>query len=350
MATVTPKLLSMHCARHLRPQNSGLPLQGSIARPSIAAIKSFLFPASQTPSSQPSSKPFSTTTPLQRRDPAGHTRFGRRGRHQVRHPRYYRGPLHPHQPPKPSDPSSRLFIPGPFTSERLWDHFNDTISADFMTLAYEHIPPGTPPVVRKERLRTWEGDSPYFANRPRRGPRGRDFLKLLSKPITFRNIPRLEEIIFHCYSDASLRDPMAINVASAVAQAVTGVKAEIHLAKKSVAHWGLKKDMKISVVSRMSGPGMYKFLATCIEVVMPRIKEFKGVRGSTGDRSGNLTFGFDPEIVAQFPEVEANYDMYPAKMIPGCHITCKTTARNDRDARMLLASFGIPFYGKMEDW
>ncbi|EWC48502.1 hypothetical protein DRE_07736 [Drechslerella stenobrocha 248] len=135
-----------------------------------------------------------------------------------------------------------------------------------------------------------------------------------------------------------------------VVQAVTGVKAEIRLSRKSVANWGLKKEMEISAVARMSGPAMYKFLATCIDVVMPKIKEFKGVRGTTGDRSGNLAFGFDPEIVAMFPEIEANYDAYPSKFIPGCHIICKTTARSDRDARMLLSAFGVPFYGKMKEW
>ncbi|KAF3925857.1 hypothetical protein ABW20_dc0103754 [Dactylellina cionopaga] len=345
MASIAPRMLSRHCTRHLKSLDSSM-LQKS--RPSIAALNAFLFPSA--PSLTPTSRSFTTTAPLQKRDPAGHSRFGRRGRHQVRHPRYYRGPLHPHQPPKPSDPSSREFIPGPFTSERLWDHYMDTISADYMTLNYTHIPPHTPDKVRKDRLRKWEGDSPYYENRPLRGPRGRDYLRLLNKPINFRNIPRLEEVVFHSFSDAAVQNPLAIRVAIMVAQVITGSKAEIHVARKSVATWNLKKDTQISVTCKMTGPSMYKFLATCVDVVLPRIKEYKGVKGSTGDRSGNLAFGFTPEVVAQFPEVEVNYDMYPAKMIPGCHIICKTTATNDRDARMLLQAFGIPFYGKMKDF
>ncbi|KAF3935520.1 hypothetical protein ABW19_dt0201241 [Dactylella cylindrospora] len=350
MSTLSPKLLTMRCTRHLRALESSLLPQTS--RPSIAALNSFLFPTSTSTStsSTPSSRTFSTTAPVQRRDPAGHTRFGRRGRHQVRHPRYYRGPYHPHQPPKPSDPSSREFIPGPFTSERLWDHYMDTISADFMTLNYVHIPPNSPPIVRAERLRKWIGDSPYFENRPLRGPRGRETLRLLKKPITWQNVPRLVEIVVHCFSNASVKDPLAIHVAEKVAQVITGSKATVHDARRSVMQWGVKKGEPIAVTARMGGPEMYRFLATCVEVVMPKIKEFKGVKGSSGDRSGNLAFGFDPEIVAQFPEVEVNYDMYPAKMIPGAHIICKTTATNDRDARMLLQAFGVPFYGTMEDW
>ncbi|KAF3919180.1 hypothetical protein AA313_de0203001 [Arthrobotrys entomopaga] len=337
MAYLTPRLLSRQCTRPIKSLDS-TPLKN--ARPSIAALDAFLF----------SNRAFSTTAPTQRRDPGGHRRFGIPGRHQVRHPRYYRGPYHPHQPPHPSDISSRVFIPGPFSSERLWDHYMDTISADYMLLNYTHIPPNTPDVVRKDRLRKWEGDSPYFENRPLRGPRGRNHLRLLTKPITFRNIPRLEEIVFHCFSDASTTSPLAIRVAIMVAQVITGSKATIHKAKKTVATWGLKKDTETAVTCRITGPAMYRFLATCIDIVMPRIKEYKGVRGTTGDRSGNLAFGFTPDVVAQFPEIEVNYDMYPAKMIPGCHIICKTTATNDKDARMLLQAFGVPFYGKMKSY
>ncbi|KAF3086832.1 hypothetical protein TWF225_010220 [Orbilia oligospora] len=347
MASITPKMLPMNCARYIKSLDSTF-LQRS--RPSIAAINAFLFPTSSSSTPTSSNRSFTTTTPLQKRDPAGHRRFGRVGRHQVRHPRYYRGPYHPHQPPKPSDPSSREFVPGPFTSERLWDHYNDTIAADLMTMAYTHSAPHAVEKPQKDRLRKWEGDSPYFENRPRRGPRGKDYLPLTHRPITFRNVPRLEEVVLHCFSDASTLNPLAIRVAIMAAQSITGSKANLHVAKATVAAWKLKKDQQIAVTCRMSGPSMYRFLATCIDVVMPRIKEYKGVKGTTGDRSGNLTFGFDPEVVAQFPEIEVNYDMYPAKMIPGCHITCKTTATSDRDARMLLTAFGVPFYGKIKTY
>jgi large subunit ribosomal protein L5 len=54
---------------------------------------------------------------------------------------------------------------------------------------------------------------------------------------------------------------------------------------------------------------MYHFLSKCVDVVMPKIKDWRGVKGSSGDSSGNLAFGFTPEEVAMFPEVEINYDM-----------------------------------------
>jgi len=86
-----------------------------------------------------------------------------------------------------------------------------------------------------------------------------------------------------------------------------------------------------------------------VNLVFPRIKDWPGVKGSSGDSSGNITFGFGKEEVAFFPEVEVNYDMYPPKMIPGFHVTIKTTAESDRRARLLLAALGVPFYGKYVD-
>jgi len=90
---------------------------------------------------------------------------------------------------------------------------------------------------------------------------------------------------------------------------------------------------------------MYHFLAKVVDVVMPKIKDYKGASGGSGDGSGNLAFGFTSETVGMFPEIEVNYDSYPPKMIPGIDVIVKTTATNDKDARLLLSSLGVPFYG-----
>ncbi|KAA8563723.1 hypothetical protein EYC84_011742 [Monilinia fructicola] len=74
-------------------------------------------------------------------------------RYQYRSPRYYRGPLHPHQPPPRSDPSSREFVPGPFGPNRLEQTYKSTISHDIMTMAYVHKPPGTVQIPKADRLR-----------------------------------------------------------------------------------------------------------------------------------------------------------------------------------------------------
>jgi len=172
----------------------------------------------------------------------------------------------------------------------------------------------------------------------------------VTRPMNWQNVPRLEEIVVHMFSNAALKDDFAIRVAAMTAMTITGVQPEFHVAKKTIAQWGFTKDKLCAVSATIKGPQMYRFLASCIEIVMPKVKEFRGVKGSTGDRSGNLAFGFDPEIVAQFPEIEVNYDMYPTKLIPGAHIIVKTSATNDKQARVLLGAMGVPFYGKLEDW
>ncbi|OCK78836.1 50S ribosomal protein L5 [Lepidopterella palustris CBS 459.81] len=267
-------------------------------------------------------------------------------RYQFRPPKYYRGPLHPHQPPPPSDPSSRLFQPGPFTLPRLQQTYESTIAPDLLTLSYAHFPPGYKAPPKQQRLRSWEGESPYFKNRPLRGPRGGDTLRLLTAPKTFRNIPKITGVTVHSMVPEAAHDSANLHVAGMIIQAITNVRVQTHKARSNVTQWSLRENTFVSVTAKVEREDAFHFLAKLIDIVLPRIKEWKGVKGSTGDSSGNLTFGLPPDAVALFPEIEVNYDMYPPRMIPGCHITVHSSATNDKDARLLLQSIGIPFYGK----
>ncbi|KAI7113889.1 ribosomal protein L5 [Hortaea werneckii] len=213
-------------------------------------------------------------------------------------------------------------------------------------MAYTHFPPGFEPPKKGERLRSWVGDSPYFKNRPLRGPRGGEVLTLLRKPITFRNVPKIERVTVHSMVAGAIEDSSHLHVAGMILQAITNVRATAHETQKSVAAFGIRAGQHLSVTCELRGEDMYHFLSKLVDVVMPKIKDWRGVKGSTGDSSGNLAFGFTGEQVALFPEVEVNYDMYPPKMIPGCHVMIHTSATNDRDARVLLTQMGIPFYGK----
>lgn len=268
---------------------------------------------------------------------------------KYRSPRYYRGPFNPSQPLPPSHPHSREFRAGPFSLPRLEQTYNDTFAPDLMTLFYQHLPPGYEAPTKGERLRRWTGDSPYFKNRPLRGPRGGLNLRLLRKPITFNNVPKLERVTVHTMQKQAIDDTGYLAVAGMALQAMTGVRAQSHVIKKSDASFGLRAGQYLSLTCNLYGEDMYHFLSKVIDVVMPKIKDYKGIKGSSGDSSGNLTFGFTKEQVALFPEIEFNYDSYPTKMIPGCHITIHTSATTDRDARMLLEAIGIPFYGKLVD-
>ncbi|KAL6713157.1 54S ribosomal protein L7, mitochondrial [Lecanora helva] len=231
-------------------------------------------------------------------------------RYRYRPPKYYRGPLHPHQPPPPSHPSSRLFTPGPFSLPRLEQTYHSTLAPDLLTLMYTHHPPGTLPGPSPPRLRSWDGSSPYHKNRPLRAPRGTPVLPLLQRPITFRNIPRLEKIHVHSFlKEAGGTDGSAyLHVAGMVIQAITNVRAKVFEAKKSIVGFNLRKGKPCAVGVELKGEDMYCFLSKVVDVVMPRIKDYKGVSGGSGDGSGNLAFGFAPDTVGSFPEVEVNYD------------------------------------------
>ncbi|TVY20153.1 putative mitochondrial 54S ribosomal protein L7 [Lachnellula arida] len=271
-------------------------------------------------------------------------------RYQYRSPRYYRGPLHPHQPPPTSDPASRQFVPGPFTHTRLEQTWQSTIAPDLMTLGYVHKPPGTVDAPKSERLRSWDGSSPYHKNRPKRGPRGPEgVLRLIEKDINFRNIPKIEGVTVHCMPKGAIEDSSHLHVAGMVLQSVTGVRPKVHRAKHSVAQFGIRERVPVSLTCGLRGNQAIEFVDKCINIVFPRLKDWEGIEGTTGDSSGNIAFGFSREGAILFPEVEINYDMYPPRWIPGFHVIIHTTATSDRHARLLLSAMGVPFKGKLVD-
>jgi large subunit ribosomal protein L5 len=184
-----------------------------------------------------------------------------------------------------------------------------------MTMCYQHIPPGFNKVNKGPRLRSWEGDSPYYKNRPLRPPRGGDVLRLLRKPITFRTIPQVNRVTVHSFVPGGSQH---LHVAGLILQSITNKRIVAHQARESVASWKLVKGKFVSATVDIRGEDMYHFLSKLITVVLPRIKDWKGVKATTGDSSGNLTFGMEPEVVALFPEIEVNYDAWPPKMIPVC--------------------------------
>lgn len=230
-------------------------------------------------------------------------------RYQYKSPRYYRGPLHPHQPPPASDPSSREFVPGPFSAPRLEQTFQSTVAADLMTLAYSHKPPGTVTVPKADRLRSWDDSSPYMKNRPKRGPRGGDVLRLIEQDINWRNIPKIEEVTVHCMPKGALEDSAALHVAGMMLQAITGVRPTVHRAKHSLQSFGIRAHMPVSLTSTLRGDDAWQFVDKCVNLVFPRIKDFPGVKGTSGDSSGNIAWGIDREGAILFPEVQVNYDV-----------------------------------------
>ncbi|KAI4868286.1 54S ribosomal protein L7 [Hypoxylon rubiginosum] len=268
-------------------------------------------------------------------------------RYRYHPPKYYRGPLHPVQPPPSSDPVARDFTPGPFNLPRLKHTFHSSVASDLMTLTYQHTPPGTPDAPERIRLREWDDSSPYMKNRPKRGPRGNDVLFPLEKDITWHNIPEIKAVHLAMYVPKAKKNRDHIIVGKSVLRTITGVRPEVTTTKISVAQWGIVKGDKSGVKCSLRGDQAYEFMDKVIHLVLPKIKDWKGISGTTGDSTGNISWGFDSQAMQYFPEVEANYSLYPSKMISGCRFTLETTAKSDRHARLLCMSLGIPFHGQL---
>lgn len=100
------------------------------------------------------------------------------------------------------------------------------------------------------------------------------------------------------------KDSAFLHAAGMVLQSITGSKAQVHYSKVNVAAFELRARKPIAVTSHIKGPLAYRFLGSLIDVVLPKIKDYKGVSGGSGDNTGNIMFGFAPDAVALFPEIE----------------------------------------------
>ncbi|RCI08215.1 hypothetical protein L249_6306 [Ophiocordyceps polyrhachis-furcata BCC 54312] len=268
-------------------------------------------------------------------------------RYQYHPPKFYRGPLHPIQIPKPSDSIARDFVPGPFNYPRLKHTYESTIAADLVTLNYSHVPLGTVvPKSRKGTLRSWDDSSPYFKNRPLRRPRGTSSSRqaLVERKISWHNIPEIRAVTLHAFAPLSGSDKEYLHVARAVLQAISGQFPDVTSIKTNVSQWGIKKGKKGGAVVTLRGAQAYEFVDKLVTLVLPKIKDWPGIKGTSGDSSGNLGLGIEPQWMLYFPEIEYNYDMFPEPLVPGLHIIMHTSATSDRQGRLLLQALGFPFY------
>ncbi|KAJ2342740.1 ribosomal protein, partial [Coemansia sp. RSA 2618] len=124
-------------------------------------------------------------------------------------------------------------------------------------------------------------------------------------------------------------------------QVITGRRAQLIRAKSDAAPWKLRKGMPIAAKVELEGDDMFEFLDKLIEVVLPRMKEYSGLRMSAGDGNGSFTMGFDDSVIGLFPEMEMVYDMFP--LVTGFTVNIATTAVRNPAGRLLLSGLGLPF-------
>ncbi len=163
----------------------------------------------------------------------------------------------------------------------------------------------------------------------------------LQKEFAYTNmheIPRLEKIVINMGVGESVLDSKVINNAVNDLTLISGQKPVVTSAKKSIATFKLREDMKIGCKVTLRKDRMYDFIERLVIVALPRVKEFKGLSSKSFDGRGNFTFGIKEQIV--FPEI--NYDKID--VLRGMDITFVTSAKTDAEAKLLLSGFNLPFY------
>ncbi|WP_353661461.1 50S ribosomal protein L5 [Hydrogenimonas sp. SS33] len=150
-------------------------------------------------------------------------------------------------------------------------------------------------------------------------------------------IPALEKIVISVGCGDDAKDTKVIQNIADTITIISGQKAVIVPARKSVAGFKVREGMPVGVKVTLRGDMMYNFLDKLISIALPRVKDFRGVSRNGFDGHGNYNFGLDEQLI--FPEVE--YDNIIKTH--GMNITIVTTTDNDKAAFALLEKLGMPF-------
>ena len=155
--------------------------------------------------------------------------------------------------------------------------------------------------------------------------------------------PKLRKITLNIGMGEANQNIKLLDTAAAELGLIAGQKAIITRAKKSIANFKIRKGMPIGCCVTLRGPRMYEFLDRLCSIVLPRVRDFKGLPASSFDGRGNFTIGLKDQLV--FPEI----DYTRVDKIKGMNITLTTSARSDEEARELLKMMGMPFRTKAEE-
>jgi large subunit ribosomal protein L5 len=162
----------------------------------------------------------------------------------------------------------------------------------------------------------------------------------LMKKFGYKNVmqvPRLEKIVINMGLGDTKDNPKSLDAAVADLAIISGQKPVVTKAKKSVANFKLREGMKIGAKVTMRGNRMYEFADRLMSIVLPRVRDFRGVSPTSFDGRGNFALGLKEQLV--FPEIV--YDN--VDKIRGMDIVFVTTAQTDEEARELLTLLGMPF-------
>ncbi len=162
----------------------------------------------------------------------------------------------------------------------------------------------------------------------------------LLKDLQLKNVmevPKVEKVVINMGLGEAIQNIKVLESAVDELSRLTGQKAVITKAKKSIATFKLREGMPIGCMVTLRRDRAYEFLDRLINVALPRVRDFKGVSSKAFDGRGNYTLGIREQII--FPEI----DLDKIDKVKGLNVTIVTTARTDEEGRALLTGLGMPF-------
>jgi large subunit ribosomal protein L5 len=180
---------------------------------------------------------------------------------------------------------------------------------------------------------------------PKEPPRLRKYFddvvrEKLTKQFGYKNrmeVPRVDKIVLNMGVGEGVNDRKKVDLAAADLSMIAGQKAVVTHARKSIATYKLREGQPIGCKVTLRRRRMYEFLDRLVNIALPRVRDFRGLNPKSFDGRGNYTLGIKEHII--FPEID--YDK--AESILGMDIVVCTTAKNDDEAKALLAAFDFPF-------
>ena len=167
----------------------------------------------------------------------------------------------------------------------------------------------------------------------------KETMPALTKRFGYKNamaVPRVSKVTVNIGMGEASQNVKLLDTAAQELGQIAGQKAVITRAKKSIANFKIRRGMAIGCMVTLRGERMYEFLDRLSSVVLPRVRDFKGLPPNSFDGRGNYTLGLKDQLV--FPEI----DYTRVDKIKGMNVTITTTARSDEEGRELLKLLGMP--------
>lgn len=167
-----------------------------------------------------------------------------------------------------------------------------------------------------------------------------DVVPALMKELNLDNImqvPRIEKVVLNIGMGEAMDNPKTLDAAVTDLIAITGQKPVITKARTSIAAFKLREGRSIGTMVTLRGDKMWAFLDRLMNIVLPRVRDFRGISDQAFDGRGNYTLGLREQII--FPEIEFD----KVDKVRGMEITIVTTAPSDDQAAKLLTKLGMPF-------